>query len=130
MKVRLIKGLSYTTPSFSCKKGKDVTVSEELGEKLLKTGRFESVAVEDAEPEAISKDEAKEAEDGGTGNNNDGECKELTAEVIEKMKKDELLAVAAERGIDISDCKNNDERADRIKGALGLVNMSALFPEE
>lgn len=128
MKVKLVTGLSYTTPSFSCKKGKAVTVSDELGENLMKTGRFEEVT-----SEAAADGEATAGSSKGStknGNDNNGTAGELTAEAIEKMKMPELTALADAKGIDISDCKNNDERADKIKGVLGLVNMSSIFREE
>lgn len=132
MKVKLIKGLSYTTPSGSYKKGKAVDVSDEAGAKLLKTGRFEEVKDE----EVIGGDEvvAPAAENSGADNtnsesDNNTDNTELSAEVIDKMKKDELVALAAEKEIDISDCNNNEERAEKIKGALGLVNMAQLFGE-
>lgn len=131
MRVKLVKGLSYTMPSGSYKKGKTVTVSDEVGNKLLKTGRFEEVKEED-----ITGDEliAPAAENSGedntnTGSNNNADGTELSAEAIDKLKKDELIALAAEKGIDISECSNNEERAERIKGALGLVNMAQLFGE-
>lgn len=120
MRVKLVKGLSYTSPSFSCKKGKAVEVSDKVGAKLMKTGRFIMAAAEVAEETTGAS---------GTGSNNDGNGTELTATVIEKMKKDELIALAEAKGIDISDCSNNDERAGKIKGALGLVNLTNLFGE-
>ena len=40
--------------------------------------------------------------------------KEVT---IDKMKKEELEKLAAEKGIDISSAKNNDERVAMIKAA-------------
>lgn len=131
MKVRLIKGLSYTTPSSSFKKGKAVDVSEEAGAKLLKTGRFEEVTEEEvAGGEEVVPPVAENPDGAGnSGSNNNGNGGELSAEVIDKMKKDELVALAAEKEINISDCGNNEERAERIKGALGLVNMAQLFGE-
>lgn len=132
MKVKLIKGLSYTTPSGSYKKGKAVDVKDEVGAKLLKTGRFEEVKDE----EVIGGEEvvAPAAENSGEensngGSNNNADDKELSAEAIDKLKKDELIALAAEKEIDISDCNNNEERAEKIKGALGLVDMAQLFGE-
>lgn len=131
MKVRLIKGLSYTTPSSSFKKGKAVDVSEEAGAKLLKTGRFEEVTEEDVaggeEVVPPAEENPDGAANGGSDNNENGV--ELSAEVIDKMKKDKLVALAEEKQIDISDCKNDKERAEKIKGALGLVNMAQLFGE-
>lgn len=132
MKVRLIKGLSYTTPSGSYKKGKTATVSDEAGAKLLKTGRFEEVKEEDifGDDEVIAPAADNSGDDNGnTGSNNNADDKELSAEAIDKLKKDELIALAAEKGIDISECNNNEERAEKIKGALGVVNMSQLFGE-
>lgn len=132
MKVRLIKGLSYTTPSGSYKKGKVAEVSEEAGAKLLKTGRFEEVKEEDvfdSEDVLVPASAPSNNDDANNGSNNNADVKELSAEAIDKLKKDELIALAAEKGIDISECNNNEERAEKIKGALGLVNMAQLFGE-
>lgn len=132
MKVKLIKGLSYTTPSGSYKKGKAVDVKDEVGAKLLKTGRFEEVKDEEViGGEGVialaAENSGEENSNGGSDNNADD--KELSAEAIDKLKKDELIALAAEKEIDISECNNNEERAEKIKGALGLVNMAQLFGE-
>lgn len=127
MKVKLIKGLSYTTPSGSYKKGKVVDVSDEAGAKLLKTGRFEEVIGGDEVVAPAAENSGADNTNSESDNNTDNT--ELSAEVIDKMKKDELVALAAEKEIDISDCNNNEERAEKIKGALGLVNMAQLFGE-
>lgn len=132
MKVKLIKGLSYTTPFGSYKKGKAVDVSDEAGAKLLKTGRFEEVKDEDiigGEDVIAPAAENSGEENGNNGSDNNADDKELSAEAIDKLKKDELIALAAEKEIDISECNNNEERAEKIKGALGLVNMAQLFGE-
>lgn len=132
MKVKLIKGLSYTTPSGSYKKGKAVDVKDEVGAKLLKTGRFEEVEDEEVigGEEVIAPAAENSGEDNSnTGSDNNAGNPELTAEAIDKLKKDELIALAAEKEIDISECNNNEERAEKIKGALGLVNMAQLFGE-
>ena len=55
---------------------------------------------------------------------------ELTAELVDKMKKDELIALAAEKDIDIKDCNNNEERMEKIKEALGLVSYGSIGFEE
>lgn len=114
MKVRLLKGLSYTTPSFSCRKGEEINISDEIGADLVKSGRFEEV---------ISKEPIK----GDNGSNEDDG--KIFAESIDKMKMPELIALAEEKGIDISDCKNNEERAEKIKDTLGLLDMEPLFGE-
>ena len=128
MKVKLVKGLSYTTPSFSCMKGKEIEVTDEVGSKLMKTGRFEHVVELDDDQTPDGNGQTPDG-NGSTGSDNNGNGTELTATVIEKMKKDELIALAEAKGIDISDCSNNDERAGKIKGALGLVNLTNLFGE-
>lgn len=68
-------------------------------------------------------------DDGGEpGKPDDGG--ELTAEHIDKMKKDELIVLAAEKDIDIKDCNNNEERMEKIKEALGLVSYGSIGFEE
>lgn len=131
MKVKLVKGLSYTTPSGSYKKGKAVDVDDVVGAKLIKTGRFEEVKEADVIDggEVIAPADDNSGEDNNTGSDNNANNQELSAEVIDKLKKDELIDLATEKGIDISECKSNDERAEKIKGALGLVNMAQLFGE-
>ena len=106
-RLELIKGLSYTARGFSCEKGKPFEVSDEEAAKMLKTGRFKEledvIPVADGEPGAL-----------------------LSADAVNAMKKDELLALAEEKGIDISECKNNEERAEKICGMLGLASTIQL----
>lgn len=56
--------------------------------------------------------------------------RELSADGIAKMKKAELEALAAEKQIDISDCSNNNERAARICGMLGLASTVQMGLED
>lgn len=106
-RLELIKGLSYTARGFSCEKGKPFEVSDEEAAKMLKTGRFKKLEdvlpVSNEEPGAL-----------------------LSADAVNAMKKDELLALAEEKGIDISECKNNEERAEKICGMLGLASTVQL----
>ena len=46
----------------------------------------------------------------------DGEAKPKRAS--KSMKTDDLVALAEEHGVDISECANNTERADTINAAL------------
>lgn len=108
-RLKLNKGLSFAMKGFSCTKGKSFEVEDNMAEKLLKTGRFEEVS----EPMP----------------NEGSESKKLSAEDISGMKKDELIALAEEYGINIEDCKNNNERAERIQGALGLTNFTQMGME-
>lgn len=144
-RLKLTKGLSFSMKNFSCKKGEPFCVDDEKAEELLSTGRFEVLGVVDKSPKTeangeLDKNQSPVSDDTQNpqsdnldhdkepGKSDDGA--ELTAEVIEKMKKDELIALAAEKGIHIKDCNNNDERIDRIKEALGLVSLGAIGFEE
>lgn len=109
-RLKLNQGLSYAMKDFSCVKGAPFDAEDNLAEKLLKTGRFEEISgpVPDEEPEK----------------NNP------SADDIARMKKDELIALAEEYGINIEDCRNNDERAERIQGALGLASFVQMGLED
>lgn len=102
-KLKLKKGLSYSIKGFSCKKESPFSVEDNLAEKLLETGRFEQISTEQEVSKPVNQ--------------------ELSADDIATMKKDELLAYAAAHNIDVEDCKNNEERIERIQGALGLVSF-------
>ena len=130
-KVCLKVGLSYTTKGFSCVNGITVDVEDDIAEKLVKTGRFAIVR------DVVKDDPPAIPTVNGTGtppaNGNDGggqnaappvvpDVEQLSADMINHMKKDELIALAAEKSIDISDCNNNDERAAKICGMLGLAS--------
>lgn len=144
-RLKLIKGLSFCMMNFSCKKGEPFCVDDEKAEELLSTGRFEMLGVvgegpkteEDGKldknqpqfPEEPQNPKNDNTDDGGEpGKPDDGG--ELTEELIEKMRKDELIALAAEKGIDIKDCNNNEERIEKIKEALGLVSFGSVNFEE
>ncbi len=115
-RLELLKGLSYSARDISCKKGEPFSVSDEQAEKLLATGRFATVGevVDDTPPV--------------NGNGESGqlttpqETPQLSADKISRMTKPELIALAVEKGIDISECNNNTERAERICGVLGLTS--------
>lgn len=109
-RLKLNQGLSYAMKGFSCVKGVLFNAEDGLAEKLLKTGRFEEISepFPDVEPEG----------------------KGLSADDIVGMKKDELIALAVEHGINIEDCKNNDERAGRIQSALGLASFVQMGMED
>lgn len=107
--LELKKGLSYSMKGFSCIKGNPVSVEDDVAEKLLATGRFEEVAV----AAVVSEGES-----------------EVSADDIASMKKDDLIAFAAVHDIDISDCKNNEERIERIQGVLGLASFAQMGLED
>ena len=105
-RLKLNQGLSYPTKGFSCIKGAPFDAEDDLAEKLLGTGRFEEIS----EPALDT----------------DLEAKEISADDIGRMKKDELIALAEKYGINIEDCRNNDERAERIQGFLGLSSFAKM----
>lgn len=109
-RLKLNQGLSYTMKGFSCVKGASFNAEDDLAEKLLGTGRFEEISdpAPDVEPEE----------------------KELSADDIARMKKDELITLAEKHGINIENCRNNDERARRIQGFFGLSNFAQMGLED
>ncbi len=135
-RLKLIKGLSFCMINFSCKKGEPFCVDDEKAEELLSTGRFEMLGVvgeglkteEDGKPDKNKSLVPEEPQNPKNDNTEDGG--ELTEELLDKMKKDELIALAAEKGIDIKDCNNNEERLEKIKEALGFVSFGSVDFEE
>lgn len=129
--LKLVNGLSYSMMNFSCKKGEPFCVDDETADKLLSTGRFKILGVISETNQSPDSEDSYNPQnddmDGGDDPERPNKGAELTAELIEKMKKDDLIALATDKSIDIKDCSNNEERIERIKGALGLVNFGNLF---
>lgn len=96
VKIKLIKGLSYRggkDGTLRATKDKPFCIVKTMEEAraAIATGHFKLIEeIKDKEPERN----------------------------IGKMTKDELEDFAAELGVDISGCKNNDERKEAIKKAL------------
>lgn len=112
-RLKLIQGLSYAVRGFSCALGVPFDVGEDFAKRLLSTGRFEELQSVSADNNVSLPIE-----------------RELSADAIAKLKKAELEALAAERNIDISDCNNNNERAARICGMLGLASTVQMGLED
>ena len=150
-KLKLIQGLSYAVRGFSCVKGVPFNIEDNIAERLLSTGRFEELQSVSADNNEIEDDVEPDWNDTMTNRNdvkpdwNDTEKadvapnhegvsqpieRELSADAIAKLKKAELEALAAERNIDISDCNNNNERAARICGMLGLASTVQMGLED
>jgi hypothetical protein len=131
--LELMRGLSYFTPGMSCKaeKGKPFVVEEDgLADALMATGKFRELDAADvlsgeAEPLNDGQNNAGSASGGkeGEADTGNGEGEELTEEKVDAMKMPELIALAGEHGIDISECKNNDERKAIIKDILFSSDM-------
>lgn len=106
-KLKLIKACSYDGKVKATAENPFVTVEmKEDAEYLTKLGIFELLGTFE--------------EDGG----------EAEKPSIDKMKKAELEAFAAENGIDLSDCSNNDEKKAKIKAALEEDGGEADYGEE
>ncbi len=121
-KVCLKTGLSYVAKGISCRKGKVVEVEDDVAARLLKTGRFEIMGMESVVPEFVDPVPESPAPESpapaGTPTN------------ITSMKKDELIAFAEAHGIDVSDCKNNEERIQRIQSGMDINAFARLASEE
>lgn len=109
-RLMLNQGLSYAMKGFSCVKGAPFDAEDDLAAKLLGTGRFEEIS--EPVPDAGSEERG------------------LSADDIARMKKDELIALAEKHGVNIEDCRNNDERAGRIQGFLGLSSFAQMGLED
>lgn len=116
-KVCLMTGLSYVAKGISCMKGKAVDVEDDVAERLMKTGRFEITDVEPMIPGFAEPASEFLAPEGKSAN-------------ITSMKKDELIAFAEAQGIDVADCKNNEERIQRIQSEMDLKAFTQLASEE
>ncbi len=101
-KLKLIKGLSYSGIVSATAKEPFVTVdNEETALAAVETGYFKIV------------EHTEDIPDGKMGKINDGENKDW-----KKLNKDDLIAFANENNIDVSSCKNQDERIAIIEAAL------------
>ncbi len=101
-KLKLIKGLSYSGIVSATSKNPYVTVdNEETALAAVETGYFKIV------------ERSENIPDEKTGKINDGESKDW-----KKLNKDDLIAFANEHNIDVSSCKNQDERIAIIEAAL------------
>lgn len=105
-KLKLIKGLSYSGIVSATAKNPYVTVdNEETALAAVETGYFKIVECSENIP------------DGNNGENSGGENKAGNKD-WKKLNKDDLIAFADEHNIDVSSCKNQDERIAIIEAAL------------
>lgn len=104
IKLKLIKGLSY-------RGGKDGTLKATKDKPFcfVETMEEAQAAIASGYFQLVNEPKVNESEKPSDPDN---------IKSISKMSKDELEAYAAEKGIDISGCKNNDERKEAIKKAL------------
>lgn len=124
VRIKLVKGLSYSGVVSATKKSPYVTTDEDAASEAVATGYFEYV------PEAVSKTSIESPDDPFAENTaedhveDDKEDEEedlppapedKVQKPIEKMTKPELEAYADANGIDISSCTNNEQRIALIK---------------
>lgn len=110
-KVCLKAGISYVAKGVSCVRGEAVEVEDDVAVRLMKTGRFEIVDVESVVPESVA--------------SANGQSTNITS-----MRKEDLIAFAEAQGIDVKDCKNNEERIQRIQREMDLKVFTRLASEE
>lgn len=102
-KLKLIKGLSYNGIVSATAKNPYVTVDDEqTALAAVDTGYFKIV------------EKAEKENDGQKAN---GSNKEEPKD-WRKLNKDDLIAFANEHNIDVSECKNQDERIAIIEASL------------
>lgn len=105
-KLKLIKGLSYSGIISATAKNPFVTVDDEkTALAAVETGYFKIVECSEKIP------------DGKNDENNSGENKSEDKD-WRKLNKDALIVFANEHNIDVSFCKNQDERIAIIEAAL------------
>lgn len=120
IKLKLIKGLSYRGGKegiLKATKDKPFCFVEtmEEAEAAIASGHFQLVEVPKVE---VPKTEVPKQPSNPSPDKSIG-----------KMTKDELEAYAVEIGVDISECKNNDERKDAIKNALEKAESKKPEPD-
>lgn len=112
--LKLIKGLSFSMKGFYCANNEAVEVEDDAkADYLLSTGKFIEVAETDSDLPVNEEPKIF-----------------LSADDIYNMKSAELIELANKENIDISDCKTNKEKADKICGILGLASTVMLGLED
>lgn len=138
-KLLLIKGRDYRGHGVFAKAGTPLEVDEAKADELLATGYFRLVSssaklseLQDGSNEMISTSNAEDDGEREQSSNAEDETNNnhLSVAYIEGLKKEELIALAKEHNIDLSDCTKNSERVNKITGALGLVDFSKLGIED
>jgi len=107
VRIKLVKGLSYSGIVTATKKNPFVTTDEETAKEAVATGYFTIEEVIEEYPEKTGEDQE---EDQAPPTSDD-----KVQKPIEKMTKPELEAYAKANGIDISSCTNNEQRIALIK---------------
>lgn len=123
VRIKLLKGLSYSGVVSATKKSPYVTTDEDTAKEAVATGYFGYV------PEAVStpstdttventaedQEEDEVAQDDQEENDLPPATEDKVQKPIDKMTKPELEAYAEANGIDISSCTNNEQRIALIK---------------
>lgn len=133
--IELIKGLSYRGKGVNAVKGTPLKVNDEKAEALVASGFFRCVSTNTEESVGMAVDrpadmqpEQPETPVAPAGNQetlSESFSDKLTADKIDGLKMPELIALAESNGIDISGCKNNEERKAVLKEKLSVPNPFA-----
>lgn len=129
VRIKLLKGLSYSGIITATKKSPYVTTDEDTAKEAVATGYFELV-IDEAASDTSAENTARYQKD--DDDNLTPADKEKEQKPISKMTKPELEAYAEKNGIDISSCNNNEERIALIKEVENKQDddMTADFSQE
>lgn len=135
VRIKLLKGLSYSGIITATKKSPYVTTDEDTAKEAVATGYFELVideAASDTSAENTARYQKDDDDDPDDDDNLTPADKEKEQKPISKMTKPELEAYAEKNGIDISSCNNNEERIALIKEVENKQDddMTADFSQE
>jgi hypothetical protein len=113
VRIKLLKGLSYSGVVSATKKSPYVTTDEDTAKEAVATGYFGYVpeAVSTSSTDTTAENTAEDQEE----NDLPPATEDKVQKPIEKMTKPELEAYAEANGIDISSCTNNEQRIALIK---------------
>lgn len=105
VKVKMIKGRSYHGAVTTNRKNQFAECSEEVADSLIESGHFSLIG------EVTDEDAMEDHEDVGSASAQE----QLNGKSISRMNTEELVAFAEKIGVDISSCKNNEEKKALLK---------------
>lgn len=118
-RMELVKGRSYWGHGVKAVKGKPFSVADEKATELVATGCFKVVeGGEDTNSDIGAVPQNVSESEGDSDEEESGAEESKEEKSLGKMSKDELIAYAESLDIDVSECKNNGERAALIKEVL------------
>lgn len=129
--IELIKGLSYRGKGVNAVKGTPLNVDDEKADVLVASGFFRCISTNTSESDGMAEKKPADMQPelialaGNQEEPAESFSDELTADKIDNLKMPELIALAESNGIDISGCKNNEDRKAVLKEKLLVPNPVA-----